>query len=63
MLVLAREKRARFLLTRTSEVYGNPKVNPQMEKYWGDVNIIGPRSVYDKAKRASEALTIAYHWQ
>lgn len=61
MLVLALEKQARFLLTSTSEVYGDPKVNPQTEEYWGNVNPIGPRSVYDEAKRASEALTMAYH--
>jgi dTDP-glucose 4,6-dehydratase len=61
MLTLARAKGARFLLTSTSEVYGDPKVNPQTEEYWGNVNPIGPRSVYDEAKRASEALTMAYH--
>jgi dTDP-glucose 4,6-dehydratase len=61
MLELAQEKGARFLLTSTSEVYGDPKVNPQSEEYWGNVNPIGPRSVYDEAKRASEALTMAYH--
>jgi len=63
MLALASEKDARFLLTSTSEVYGDPKVNPQTEEYWGNVNPIGPRSVYDEAKRASEALTMAYHRQ
>jgi dTDP-glucose 4,6-dehydratase len=63
MLALAREKGARFLLTSTSEVYGDPKVNPQTEEYWGNVNPIGPRSVYDEAKRASEALTMAYNRQ
>jgi dTDP-glucose 4,6-dehydratase len=63
MLALAREKGARFLLTSTSEVYGDPKVNPQTEEYWGNVNPIGPRGVYDEAKRASEALTMAYHRQ
>jgi len=61
MLALAHAKEARFLLTSTSEVYGDPKVNPQTEEYWGNVNPIGPRSVYDEAKRASEALTMAYH--
>jgi len=61
MLELARTHRARFLLASTSEVYGDPKVNPQTEDYWGNVNPIGPRSVYDEAKRASEALTMAYH--
>jgi dTDP-glucose 4,6-dehydratase len=63
LLELARTKRARFLLTSTSEVYGDPQVNPQSETYWGNVNPIGPRSVYDEAKRASEALTMAYHRQ
>lgn len=61
MLELALEKGARFLVTSTSEVYGDPKVNPQTEQYWGYVNPIGPRSVYDESKRASEALTMAYH--
>lgn len=61
MLELAKAKGARFLLTSTSEVYGDPHVNPQTETYWGHVNPIGPRSVYDEAKRASEALTMAYH--
>lgn len=61
MLALALEKGARFLVTSTSEVYGDPNVNPQAEEYWGNVNPIGPRSVYDEAKRASEALTMAYH--
>ena len=60
-LAMARTKDARFLLASTSEVYGDPRVNPQTEKYWGNVNPIGPRSVYDEAKRASEALTMAYH--
>lgn len=60
MLALAQAKEARFLLTSTSEVYGDPDVNPQVEEYWGHVNPIGPRSVYDEAKRASEALTMAY---
>lgn len=63
MLALALAKQARFLLTSTSEVYGDPKINPQTEEYWGNVNPIGPRSVYDEAKRASEALTMAYHRQ
>lgn len=60
-LVLAREKRARFLLASTSEVYGDPDVHPQPESYWGNVNSIGPRSVYDEAKRYSEAITMAYY--
>ena len=58
---LAKEKRARFLLASTSEVYGDPLVNPQLEDYWGNVNPIGPRGVYDEAKRFAEALTMAYH--
>ncbi|MGA8185701.1 MAG: UDP-glucuronic acid decarboxylase family protein [Terriglobia bacterium] len=61
VLALAHAKEARFLLTSTSEVYGDPKVNPQTEQYWGNVNPIGPRSVYDEAKRASEVLTMADH--
>lgn len=61
MLELAKAKGARFLDASTSEVYGDPSVNPQTEVYWGNVNPIGPRSVYDEAKRASEALTMAYH--
>jgi len=60
-LGLAREKKAKFLLASTSEVYGDPKVNPQKEDYWGNVNCIGPRGVYDEAKRFAEALTMAYH--
>ncbi len=60
-LGLAREKSARYLLASTSEVYGNPTVHPQPETYWGNVNPLGPRSVYDEAKRFSEALTMAYH--
>ena len=60
-LELAREKRARFLQDSTSEVYGDPAVNPQPEIYWGNVNPVGPRSVYDEAKRYGEALTMAYH--
>lgn len=63
MLELARRTGARFLMASTSEVYGDPSVNPQTEVYWGHVNPIGPRSVYDEAKRASEALTMAYHRQ
>ncbi len=61
MLTLALAKEARFLLTSTSEVYGDPKISPQREDYWGYVNPIGPRSVYDEAKRASEALAMAFH--
>jgi dTDP-glucose 4,6-dehydratase len=59
-LGLAREKGARFLLASTSEVYGDPLVHPQGEDYWGNVNPVGPRGVYDEAKRFSEALTVAY---
>lgn len=59
-LGLAREKRARFLLASTSEVYGDPLVHPQPETYWGNVNPVGPRGVYDEAKRFAEALTMAY---
>ena len=59
-LGLARAKGARFLLASTSEVYGDPLVHPQPERYWGNVNPVGPRSVYDEAKRFAEALTIAY---
>ena len=62
-LGLAKFKRARFLLTSTSEVYGDPQVHPQPETYWGHVNPIGPRGVYDEAKRYAEALTMAYHRQ
>jgi len=62
-LGLAKHKRARFLLTSTSEVYGDPLVHPQPESYWGNVNPIGPRGVYDEAKRYAEALTMAYHRQ
>ena len=61
LLELAREKQAGFLLTSTSEVYGDPLVHPQSEEYWGNVNPIGPRSVYDESKRYAEALTMAYH--
>ena len=60
-LGLARAKHARLLLASTSEVYGDPLVNPQPESYWGNVNPIGPRGVYDEAKRFSEAMTLAYH--
>jgi len=63
MLGLAKFKRARFLLASTSEVYGDPEVHPQPEEYWGNVNPIGPRGVYDEAKRYAEALTMAYHRQ
>jgi dTDP-glucose 4,6-dehydratase len=62
-LGLAKFKRARFLLASTSEVYGDPEVHPQQEEYWGNVNPVGPRGVYDEAKRYSEALTMAYHRQ
>jgi dTDP-glucose 4,6-dehydratase len=62
-LGLAKEHRARFLLASTSEVYGDPKEHPQPESYWGHVNPIGPRGVYDEAKRYAEALTMAYHRQ
>ena len=60
-LGLAKEKGARFLLASTSEVYGDPLVHPQNEDYWGNVNPVGPRGVYDEAKRFAEALTMAYH--
>ena len=63
MLGLAKLKRARFLLASTSEVYGDPEIHPQPEDYWGNVNPIGPRGVYDEAKRYAEALTMAYHRQ
>jgi dTDP-glucose 4,6-dehydratase len=62
-LGLAKAHRARFLLSSTSEVYGDPQVHPQPETYWGHVNPIGPRGVYDEAKRYAEALTMAYHRQ
>jgi dTDP-glucose 4,6-dehydratase len=62
-LGLAKFKRARFLLASTSEVYGDPQVHPQPESYWGNVNPIGPRGVYDEAKRYAEAMTMAYHGQ
>ncbi|WMW24303.1 SDR family oxidoreductase [Methanolobus sediminis] len=61
MLGLAKEKGARLLIASTSEVYGDPQVNPQPETYWGNVNPIGPRGVYDEAKRYAEAITMAYH--
>src|SRR3989338_7643157 len=60
-LGLAKLKKARYLLASTSEVYGDPKVHPQKETYWGNVNPIGPRGVYDEAKRFAEAITMAYH--
>lgn len=60
-LGLAKSKGARFLLASTSEVYGDPLVHPQAEEYWGNVNPVGPRGVYDEAKRFAEALTMAYH--
>jgi dTDP-glucose 4,6-dehydratase len=60
-LGLAKEKRARFVLASTSEVYGDPLEHPQKETYWGNVNPIGPRGVYDEAKRFAEAITTAYH--
>lgn len=63
MLGVAKFKRARILLASTSEVYGDPQVHPQPEDYWGHVNPIGPRGVYDEAKRYAEALTMAYHRQ
>jgi len=62
-LGLAKFKRARFLVASTSEVYGDPQVHPQPESYWGNVNPIGPRGVYDEAKRYAEAMTMAYHRQ
>jgi len=62
-LGLAKWKRARFLISSTSEVYGDPQIHPQPETYWGNVNPIGPRGVYDEAKRYAEALTMAYHNQ
>ncbi len=61
LLGLARVKGSRFLLASTSEVYGDPLVHPQREDYWGNVNPIGPRGVYDEAKRFAEAMTLAYH--
>ena len=61
MLGLALEKKARVIIASTSEVYGDPEIHPQTEDYWGNVNPIGPRGVYDEAKRFSEAITMAYH--
>ncbi len=61
LLGLARNKNARMLIASTSEVYGDPNVNPQPEEYWGNVNPVGPRGVYDEAKRFQEAMTMAYH--
>src|SRR5882672_2921951 len=61
LLGLAKDKGARFLMASTSEVYGDPQVHPQPEAYWGNVNPVGIRSVYDEAKRFSEAITMAYH--
>jgi len=61
LLDLARKKSATFLLASTSEVYGDPEVHPQQESYWGKVNPVGPRSVYDESKRYAESLTMAYH--
>ena len=60
-LGLAKAKKAKFLLASTSEVYGDPLINPQPETYWGNVNSVGPRGVYDEAKRFAEAITMAYH--
>jgi dTDP-glucose 4,6-dehydratase len=61
MLELAKSRGARFLITSTSECYGDPLVHPQVETYWGNVNPVGPRSCYDESKRFAEALTMAYH--
>ncbi|MCY7361272.1 MAG: SDR family oxidoreductase [Ignavibacteria bacterium] len=61
LLGLSKEKKARFLIASTSEIYGDPQVHPQNEEYWGNVNPIGPRGVYDEAKRFQEAITMAYH--
>lgn len=61
MLGVARAKKARFLLASTSEVYGDPEIHPQREDYWGHVNPIGIRGVYDEAKRFAEAMVMAYH--
>ncbi|MBR9976177.1 MAG: SDR family oxidoreductase [Bacteroidetes bacterium] len=60
-LGLAKAKNARFLIASTSEVYGDPEIHPQVEAYWGNVNPVGPRGVYDEAKRFAEAMTMAYH--
>jgi nucleoside-diphosphate-sugar epimerase len=62
-LGLAKEKKAKFFLASTSEVYGDPEVHPQIEEYYGNVSMVGPRSCYDESKRAAEALTYAYHRQ
>ena len=61
VLGLAKAKKATFLLASTSEVYGDPDIHPQSESYWGNVNPVGPRGVYDEAKRFAEAMTMAYH--
>ena len=61
MLEIARRNEARFLVTSTSECYGDPLVHPQLETYWGNVNPVGPRSCYDESKRFAEAMTMAYH--
>ena len=61
LLGLAKDKKARILVASTSEVYGDPNINPQPEEYWGNVNPVGPRGVYDEAKRFQEAMTMAYH--
>jgi dTDP-glucose 4,6-dehydratase len=61
LLGLAKNKKARMIIASTSEVYGDPNVNPQPEEYWGNVNPVGPRGVYDEAKRFQEAMTMAYH--
>jgi len=61
LLGLAKEKKARMLIASTSEIYGDPNVHPQSEEYWGNVNSVGPRGVYDEAKRFQEAITMAYH--
>jgi dTDP-glucose 4,6-dehydratase len=61
MLGLAKDKKARFLLASTSEVYGDPQIHPQTESYWGHVNPVGPRGVYDEAKRFAEAMAMAFH--
>lgn len=61
LLGLAKDKKSRFLIASTSEIYGDPNVHPQTEEYWGNVNPIGPRGVYDEAKRFMEAMTMAYH--
>jgi dTDP-glucose 4,6-dehydratase len=61
LLGLAKEKKSRFLIASTSEIYGDPLIHPQQEEYWGNVNPVGPRGVYDEAKRFMEAITMAYH--